>query len=433
MPRILVVDDDRAVQEMLVDLLSEAGYDVGTARDGRAVLEELNAQAYDGLLLDVLIPKMNGFALIEQLRQNPTLRELPVIMMSGIYRSRNHRNEMTTRYQVVEYLDKPLVPEQILDLLAKTVGPGGPPKPKPQAASGESTVAARDDSHKSKITKAPQPPAEPPPPPAEEAKLVDQAAQEERQHVEQAAKSDFATSAFLLQGSINNRPVPAVLGRLWHERATGALLLRHDRIKKIVYLKAGNPTFVKSNLVSECLGQVLVRERLISERDCAESIELMKHSGRKQGEILVEMRCITQKNLEFALELQFETKLFETFLWEDGEFRFNASADLPPISTGNHRGAIVVTDGIRRTFDETRLRSLMLPIYDVPLAMPDHEIIDWDEIGLPARELGAVQQMELPLTTRELLEQLPLDPAESLRLVYSLIALELLAPSRSAG
>ena len=49
-------------------------------------------------------------------------------------------------------------------------------------------------------------------------------------------------------------------------------------------------------------------------------------SGRRQGEILVEMRCITQKNLEFALELQFETKLYETFLWTSGEYRFNAAA-----------------------------------------------------------------------------------------------------------
>jgi DNA-binding response OmpR family regulator len=407
MATILVVDDDKAVQEMLGDTLRHAGYDVETCRDGRKVMPLLEERAFDLLILDVLIPHMNGFTLIEQIRTHPALRELPVVMISGIYRSRNHKSEMAQRYGVADYLDKPLNTGRLLEIVGSLTG---------QAAK--------------RATRLPEEKTVKPGDPSPNEALVDLDAQDERRQVEVDARENFRTSAFILQGSIRRNPVPAILGKLWRGRRSGALLLRSGKVKKIIYVKKGGAYAVKSNLVSECLGQLLVSERMITETDCARSIELMKETGRRQGEILVDMRCITERNLTFALELQLETKIFDTFKWDDGDFRFNGSVDLPPAGTVlEWQHAALVVEGIRRSYDEQRLRGLMLPILDVPLAASE-PAVSLDELKLDPKERAAADTLlaSLPQTSRKFLDASALDPPDMLRLTYSLIALEIVGP-----
>lgn len=418
MPKILVVDDDRAVQTMLVDLLEERGYEVDTCRNGRQALERLREVKFDLLLLDVLIPHINGFALLEQVRADASLIDLPVIMMSGIYRSRNHRTEMQGRFSVIEYLDKPLQPTHLLQLIEDAIGPG-----KKRRRSTVSEVVADEDivAHIERSSAEPLS--------RSEEKLVEPEAREEKAEVEREAREEFKQSAFLLQGSIKRAPVAAILGKLWRQRETGALLLRNDKIKKIIHLDAGEVVAVKSNLVSECLGRLLVRERLITAEQCAESIKRMKDLGRRQGEILVGMNVITERNLEFGLEMQLETKLFDVFLWDAGEYRFNSSI-APEASDGvalEWRGGALIVEGIRRAFDETRLRTLMVPILDVPLGYRD-EPTDLRGLRFNKLELEALQLMRSGRTTRELLGAMPMDPPDALRVIYSLIALDLVIP-----
>lgn len=423
MPRILVVDDDPAIQETLAAGLRSAGYDVETCRDGREVIPHLEQTPFDLVLLDVLIPHLNGFGVLEALRAHPTLGETPVILISGIYRRRNHRKTMMRQFNVVEYLDKPVSIADLREWVAKVVGPGAPVplnKPKrpvtlrqPKLPSAHEAATDATGPRRREVT---------------DTRLVEPAAQHERREVEKASRESFRTHAFLFQGAIRRNPVAALLGKLWRARRSGGLLLKQGKIKKIIYIRAGAAYAVKSNLVSECLGRLLVRERLISEEECAASIARMRESGKRQGEILVEMRSMTEKNLRFALELQLEAKLFDTFRWESGEFRFNPSVELPPPgATLEWQGAGVVVEGIRRAFDETRLRSLMLPILDVSLE-PRERGITYGGLGFNKVELAAIQEAQLPATTQQLMEQLPLEPPDSLRVIYSLIALELWGP-----
>ena len=84
MANILVVDDDRNILDTFVDLFAEHGYTVETCRDGKQALEHLRSGAFDLLLLDVLIPNINGFLLVEQMNEDESLKEIPVIVFSGI-------------------------------------------------------------------------------------------------------------------------------------------------------------------------------------------------------------------------------------------------------------------------------------------------------------------------------------------------------------
>lgn len=82
--RLLVVDDDRVNREMMTRRLAHMGFVVETAEDGREALERLRAADYDLVLLDILMPVMDGFETLQHIRANPLWSTLPVIMLTGL-------------------------------------------------------------------------------------------------------------------------------------------------------------------------------------------------------------------------------------------------------------------------------------------------------------------------------------------------------------
>ena len=79
---ILVVDDDPTVADMLRQLLPESAFRLESASDGAAGLELIEAHRPDVVLLDLLMPRLDGFGVIERLRANPETRDLPIIVIS---------------------------------------------------------------------------------------------------------------------------------------------------------------------------------------------------------------------------------------------------------------------------------------------------------------------------------------------------------------
>jgi adenylate cyclase len=82
--RLLVVDDNKVNRLLLTRSLELQGHRVSTAENGRVALEMLRREAFDLMLLDMEMPEMDGFAVLEQLVQDPRLRDLPVIVTSSL-------------------------------------------------------------------------------------------------------------------------------------------------------------------------------------------------------------------------------------------------------------------------------------------------------------------------------------------------------------
>lgn len=82
--RVLVVDDDPESRASLSRRLAEQGHEVATAGDGVEALERIAAQPFDLVLLDNVMPRLNGFQVLERLKADPALRDVPVIMISGL-------------------------------------------------------------------------------------------------------------------------------------------------------------------------------------------------------------------------------------------------------------------------------------------------------------------------------------------------------------
>jgi|GEM_PF-204916 len=81
--KILAVDDERHVVRLVQVNLERAGYEVVTAFDGRDALEKVELENPDLVVLDVRMPHMDGWGVLQNLRKNPATRRLPVIMLTG--------------------------------------------------------------------------------------------------------------------------------------------------------------------------------------------------------------------------------------------------------------------------------------------------------------------------------------------------------------
>jgi two-component system alkaline phosphatase synthesis response regulator PhoP len=81
--KILAVDDERNIVRLIQVNLERHGYQVVAAYDGKEGLEKVASEQPDMLVLDVMMPYMDGFAVLNELRKNPATRELPVIMLTA--------------------------------------------------------------------------------------------------------------------------------------------------------------------------------------------------------------------------------------------------------------------------------------------------------------------------------------------------------------
>ena len=82
--KILVVDDTPVNVKILVDLLTFKGYEISTAASGAEALAKIEANAPDLVLLDVMMPGMNGYEVCQKIRSNPATSILPVVMVTAL-------------------------------------------------------------------------------------------------------------------------------------------------------------------------------------------------------------------------------------------------------------------------------------------------------------------------------------------------------------
>jgi CheY-like chemotaxis protein len=83
MPYVLIVDDDPDAQEILVDIAEALGFDTQCAGDGQEALELILAESPLLVMLDLMMPKLDGFGVLARLRANPATREIPVIVVTA--------------------------------------------------------------------------------------------------------------------------------------------------------------------------------------------------------------------------------------------------------------------------------------------------------------------------------------------------------------
>jgi two-component system, OmpR family, alkaline phosphatase synthesis response regulator PhoP len=118
--RILVVDDEIYIVHILDFSLGMEGYEVITALDGEQALEKLKTEKPDLIVLDIMMPKLDGYEVCKSIKSSPETRHIPVILLSA--KGRNVDQKMGFDVGADDYITKPFSPRKLVERINQLLG-----------------------------------------------------------------------------------------------------------------------------------------------------------------------------------------------------------------------------------------------------------------------------------------------------------------------
>ncbi len=385
MPRILVVDDSPTILKVVSAILGRSGLSSATARDGAAGLKLLaEGEPFDLILLDFVMPKMNGYQFCRELRRDPSFKSLPVVLMSA--KSDRIREQFVQQTGAADAITKPFDARMLVavveGVLAKVKAGRGPAPPEAETMPEEESIGEISDEPRPSLL--PQ-------------KLEQRAAfqiikhvtaavapalleiapadREKREVIERAisrALSDSpldalllslreatsATTREVLSGDIAFVPLPEVLQVLQMQRQTGMMRVLHGVRSINLYLREGSIDLARAvGEKSEYkLGRYFVEMGTLSRPEVDAALDRAAQKGLRLGDELVKSGTIGDDVRKQALLKQSSEIMYDLVRWQTGRFWFARDPHTPEAEQARLNLALpgLVLEGFRRV-DEWRL------------------------------------------------------------------------------
>lgn len=380
--RVLIVDDSPTILKVVSSILSRHGYEAAAARDGLAGIEMIKrGPKFDLVLLDFVMPRMNGYQFCRELRSNPAHRSLPVVLMSA--KGDKIRGQFVQQTGAVDAITKPFDARALVAViegaLTKTAEGRARPVPEGETMPDEDTI--QDSVRPSMLVKSQKQRAQiqfaqqvasaivpnlltlPAGDRANEAALL--------QAVVRALTSDVlgglimslrdmdqeGTSREVLTGDIAAIPVAEVLQILQMQRQTGVVRISNQKAAVTIYMRQGLIDLVQSRGTAEefRLGRYFVETGAVAK---GELEDMLRDTDRTKllGERIVESGKVKPEDVQEALERQSSELIYDMLRWPYGRFSFTREAFRPEAEAAKLglSVAALLLEGFRRV-DEWRL------------------------------------------------------------------------------
>lgn len=109
---VLVIEDDKIMGQMIAEILDDVGFEVTTASNSSVAFEKLKQRPIDFIILDILLPEMDGFEIYSSLQANPDTRNIPVMIVTAWADERNI--ERASEMGIPHFLPKPFTEDELL-------------------------------------------------------------------------------------------------------------------------------------------------------------------------------------------------------------------------------------------------------------------------------------------------------------------------------
>jgi DNA-binding response OmpR family regulator len=123
MARILIADDDPLLRTLLQHKLTAADHQVVAAEHGGEVLDSVRDYAPDLIVLDAMMPVMDGFEVLRRLKGEQSTRDIPVIMLTALKREQDVVGGL--QLGAADYLAKPFIPDELVERIRRVLGASG--------------------------------------------------------------------------------------------------------------------------------------------------------------------------------------------------------------------------------------------------------------------------------------------------------------------
>src|SRR5262252_4955823 len=387
-PRLLVVDDNLELLSLLTHLFEDAGYDVVSASKAKQALDVARANAPALAVLDVLLPDQMGYHLADQLRKD--FPQLPVIFVTGVFKGGKHAADAKAKHGAVAWFEKPFEARKLLQAVAQHV----PATPSSTGGTEEFEVELDIDieedeqpdtmelTGKIKVTDDSDVSAE--------LRGADLTAKPMQRYPDTLVRTRPAgppapaPTKALRRGELRDH-LPSLITAFFQTRETGELGVQRGQVKKIVYFEDGMPVFALSNLLSDRLGQFLVRTGKIRPEQLAEVALLAQQTKRRTGDILVERGLLRDTERVYYVGQQVKSIIYSLFAWEEGTYvmSFGGKARGETLKLDVNPANLIVR-GVKKLYKSERVKRILaledrlLPSRQPVYPQSDIELERWE-------------------------------------------------------
>jgi DNA-binding response OmpR family regulator len=452
--RILVVDDSPTIRKVVSLILEAREYEALLAEDGQAALDILVTEKVDLVLLDFVMPKMNGYQFCRELRANPELKNLPIVLMSA--KGDKIRGQFVEQTGAIDAITKPFDARGLVAVVEGALKrqEEGRAGPVPDAeAMPVDTAEMLDEVRASRPNLSEDPSLRRVQAAQEFAIAIERVVQGELKKLKKLppgvddllktaigrairpeTMAALATLLRALSYSENQREVLAgdvsvisiaeVLQLLDLQRQTGALSVFTREAEITLHVRNGRIDFASwRGLRNEFLiGRYLVEDGSLSKDQLKTVLENKGTSKQLIGEALVALGFVTGEAVHRALLRQTSELAYEVVRWKNGRFSFTVGGDVPAANKAalSMETSSLVMEGFRRV-DEWRLIEGSFDFDDV--LYPDQGAIERldSETNLTGPERSVLAAIDSEKTIRELVNQMPGSSFEVCKILYQLL------------
>jgi len=450
--RILVVDDSPTIRKVVSAILGRGGFSVLTAGDGLEALEVLGRESVDLVLLDFVMPRMNGFQFCREIRQKRRFGNLPIVLMSA--KGDKIRGQFLQQTGAIDAITKPFDARGLIAVVegslrrirqGRNLSSSAPPpliEPEPDAGSEPqsstrvepaSAAAARRLEASREFAAAlskvlvPEVVSALTLPKASQAALQKAISHAITPEILQGFAARLSAIAGtkgtnqVLAGDLGVISIAEVLQMLQLQRQTGSLVVVTRGGEVTMYLYEGSVDLARSRGLRDefLLGRYLVDRQALT-RETLEQVLKNNPSRRPLGERLMELGLATESQIRRALEKQTSELVYEVVRWQQGRFAFDVGyVDPAARGTGLQLpiGALTM-EGFRRV-DEWRLIEGSFDFNEV--LYRDDLAIDRTKGDLTPQEQQVLGVINGELTVREIVEQSEGSSFELCKILYQFL------------
>jgi DNA-binding response OmpR family regulator len=442
---ILVIDDCRTLRDLMGDILSESGYVCSLAPDGSTGLDLAQERPPDLVLLDFIMPVMNGFQFMQSFRQVDNHRDIPVVLVSVKADSVGEKFMRATG--AVDALTKPFTTDGLITVVqhalkgSKATPSTSPPKtrrpylsppsfepekvPDIISQSKQAMKRVRDtiSAHLAEVLRmSPEGPMD--------ARIANGLDDEFLLGLMDEFKAmDPTAGVAAFAGSTEAVNAGEIMQLLLQSQARGTFEIQGPDMKALIFFTGGRVALARLRGGPDefLLGRYLLKEDMITREELRRLLD-MQEDKRPLGERLIMMGYISRDDLDAALTVQTTEVIYEMLRWQAARYRFLPGSlpdEVEKLSLNIPVGELLM-EGLRRV-DEWRLIEAKVPDFDAVFTrMPGGLEVLGDETSLEQDEARVYDFINGTLTVREIIRETRMGSFDVCKILYQLVTMKVI-------